>query len=191
MSRILAEFGASVVDADLLAHELIDPGGAAHDAVVERFGSGILHPDGRIDRAALGRIVFADAEARAALNALVHPGVRAEAARRFEAAAVERRSPVAVFDAALLVESGTWREFDRLVVVSCRRETQIRRLAARDGLDRAQAEARIDAQAPLEHKLALAHHVIDTEGPLEATRRQTAALWDELLEDARALGATG
>ena len=183
VAAMLAELGACVVDADRLAREVVAPGGAVHDAVVQRFGRSILAADGTIDRAALARVVFADAAARRDLEGLVHPAVRAEAERRFRRAELDG-CRVAVFDAALLVETGAYRDFDRLIVVRCSREQQLARLVERDGLSVAEAEARLAAQAPLEDKLALADVVVDTRGTIEATRRGTQQVWRRLLEEA-------
>jgi len=180
VAAMLSEQGACVVDADRLVHEITSPGRAEFDEVVSHFGPGILDDAGSIDRARLGRIVFEDAEARRALESILHPGVRAEAARRFENAAREWNCRIAVLDAALLVETGAYRDFHRLIVVRCERETQIGRLLERDGVSRKDAELRLAAQAPLEHKLAVADYVIDTEGPLEETRDQTARVYGEL-----------
>lgn len=176
-----AELGALVVDADRLTHAAQEPGGSAHPAIVERFGREILDPTGRIDRGVLGRIVFADAAARRELEAILHPAVRAAFHGIVrERAALPDPPPVALFDAALLVESGYHRELDGLIVVHCSREAQIERLARRDGMDRAAAEARISAQAPLEAKLAVADWTVDTGGDGEATRRQVVRIWQEL-----------
>ncbi len=181
VAMLLAEHGAFTLDADELGHELLRSDPAVYEGVVDRFGRGVLDGRGRIDRAALGRVVFSDAGARADLNALLHPRIREEAARRIEGYAPDGHSPVAVFDAALLVETGAWREYHRLVVVSCSRDTQLRRLIARDRMSVEEAERRIDSQAPLAEKLAVAHHVIDTDGTLRETERQTEAVWRELL----------
>jgi dephospho-CoA kinase len=183
VGHILAELGAYVLDGDALAHEVMAPGTPSHEEIVARFGREILDGEGRIHRPTLARMVFHDAEARRALNAIVHPRVGAEAARRIDAYAPRGRAPIAVFDAALLVESGIYRDFHRLIVVSCGRETQIRRLLARDGLGTDEAEARIDSQAPLDDKLAVADYVIDTEGTLRQTRRQTERVYAALLAD--------
>lgn len=189
VGRFLSELGALVLDADRIAHELISPGGAAHGAVVDRFGRKFLDPEGGIDRQALGRLVFSDPEARRTLNAIVHPRVREIADRRMEQYRAEGRgSPVAVLDAALLVETGRYREFHRLIVVRCERLTQIRRLVERDGLSREEAGARIDAQAPLDEKVKVADYVIDTETSLEETRRQTGLVYASLLESSREPG---
>jgi dephospho-CoA kinase len=183
VSRILSELGAFVLDADAFARASMEPGGSAYARVVERFGTTILDEDGRIVRPRLARFVFHDEESRKALNAIVHPEVMAEADRSIAAYAPHGGSPIAIFDAALLVESGLYREFHRLIVVRCSRETQIRRLLARDGFSTAEAEARIDAQASLEEKLAVANYVIDTEGTLREMRKQTEGVYAALLSD--------
>jgi dephospho-CoA kinase len=183
VAALFSSYGAFVVDADRLAHEIISPGRAEFDRVVARFGSGILDDAGEIDRAQLGQIVFDDAEGRQALEKILHPGVGAEAARRFEDAARKLKIRIGVFDAALLVETGAYRDFHRLIVVSCSPATQIGRLCARSGLSREQAESRLAAQAPLERKLAVADYVIDTEGSLEETREQTARIFEQLERD--------
>lgn len=183
IAAILADLGAYVVDADRIAHALIAPGGAARDAVVARFGPGILDGRGEIDRKALGAVVFADPAAVRDLNAIVHPAVRDAIARRIaEHAAGPSPAPVAVVDAALLVESGLHATLDALVVASCPVETQIARAVARGGLTEAEARARIASQAPLAAKLAAADHVVDTGGTIDETRRRTREVWRALLE---------
>jgi len=183
VAHVLAELGAFVIDADQLAHAMLQRGRQAYDRVVERFGKEILDDDGRIVRARLARLVFTVEKARRDLNSIVHPEVRAAAERRIAEHAREGRAKIAVFDAALLVESGHYKDFQRLVVVRCRRETQIRRLLTRGGLGTTEAEARIDSQAPLERKLAVADYVIDTEGTLRETRKQIERVYAELLND--------
>ncbi len=181
IASLLTQLGAGVIDADAVAHDVVSPSGPAYLDVVARFGPRILGADGRIDRTILGGVVFADPGALEALNAIVHPRVRAEAARRM--ADLESVGfKVAVLDAALLVETGMYRDLDRLVVVRCDRESQIRRLVQR-GLTRREAELRLAAQAPIERKLAVADYVIDTSVPLDETRRQTERVWAELVLD--------
>jgi dephospho-CoA kinase len=183
VSHIFAEHGAFVVDADALAHEAIAPGGSAYEAVVDRFGREILDDRGYVVRSRLADLVFHDDDARAALNAIVHPRVRGEFDRRLAAYVPSGHAPIAVFDAALLVESGTYADFHRLVVTRCDQAAQIRRMTSRSGLSIEEARARIAAQAPLEHKLALADYVIDTDGTLLETRAQTERVFVELVED--------
>jgi dephospho-CoA kinase len=177
VAHILAGLGAFVVDADQLAHTMIQPGGAAYDRVVARFGKQILDDDGRVVRSRLGRRIFEDHEARRDLNAIVHPEVLAATELRIAEYAPRGQSMITVFDAALLVESGHYKKFHRLVVVRCRRETQVRRILARDGLSTTDAEMRIDSQAPLEEKLAVADYVVDTEGTLRETRKQIEGIY--------------
>jgi dephospho-CoA kinase len=173
---MLARRGAAVVDADRLAHELMQPGHPLHQRVVERFGE-VTDASGTIDRRRLGALVFADAGARRTLESLVHPALREEAERRFAAwAAGASGAPIAVFDAALLVETGMWSSFDRLLVVHCSRETQLARLAAR-GLDRQAAEARLASQLPTAAKLAVTDLRVATDVTLAETERQVEAVW--------------
>jgi len=192
VARVLAELGAFVLDADAFAHSALERPGAVYERVVERFGTSILDEDGRIVRPRLAGLVFHDDEARRALNAIVHPEVMAEADRRLAAFAPRGGNPITVFDAALLVESGLHRDFHRLIVTRCRRQTQIRRLLARDRLSTEEAEARIDAQAPLEEKLAVADYVVDTEGTLRETRKQIEGVYAALRSDfEREFGSSG
>jgi dephospho-CoA kinase len=177
--RRLAGAGFATLDLDAVAHAVIAPGGAAHEDTIAAFGPGILAADGTIDRKALGARVFADAAARARLNALVHPRVREEEARR--AAAHEAAGGrVFVTDAALLVEAGLHLRFDRLVVVDCPPDEQLRRLMARDGLEEEAARRRIEAQMPGEEKRRFAHVVLDASGTLEATDSETDRVAAEL-----------
>lgn len=182
--RRLEALGHAVLDLDLVAHAVMAPGGKAFAPVVAAFGSGILARDGAIDRKALGALVFADGAKRERLNAIVHPLVRAEEQARAEAFAREGR-PLLVTDAALLVESGVHLRFDRLVVVHCAEEEQLRRLMAREALALEQAKARIRAQMPLGEKRRFAHFDVDTSGALEKTDAAAEALAGRLVELAR------
>ena len=177
VARILAELGADVIDADRLVHLLMEPGGDCWRAIVARFGQGILRPDGTIDRARLGEIVFRDPAALAELESMLHPAARKLAERRIAAS----RKPVVVLEAVKLVEAG-WRPLvDSLWVVICRREQQIERLMRERGLSRAEAKLRVDAQPPADEKLKQADVVIDNSGPLEETRRQVQEAWARIL----------
>jgi dephospho-CoA kinase len=164
----LAAAGFRTVDLDAVAHEVMAPGGAAYADVVAAFGPGILGPSGAIDRRVLGPLVFADPAARRRLDAIVHPRVRDEEARRLDGFAAEGEA-CAVTDAALLVETGQHARFDRLLVVHCPPGEQVRRLQERDRLDAAAARARIDAQMPIDEKRAFGHFQIDTSGSFAAT----------------------
>ncbi len=172
---MLREMGFAVLDADSLAHKLIESGQPAYDEVVHEFGPAVLATGGRVDRAKLSTVVFADRAKLDRLNAIVHPRVAEVIFSQFE---VWRRAGVrdAVFvEAALLIESGIHRQLDGLVVAWCHPEQQFQRLLAR-GLSEAEARRRIGAQLPVEEKLLLATEKIDCSGSLEETRRQVEAL---------------
>ena len=186
VSGIMADLGAFVIDADVVAHELMAPGGLAYDGVVDRFGDEILDGQGRIVRERLAQKAFNDRSGLDDLNRIVHPKLRFETDRRITDCEQHGRSPIAVFDAALLVETGAYKHFDRLVVVSCSPETQLKRLMERSGMSPDQAGMRIRAQAALADKLALADYVIETEGSLDATRQATREVYTALLADAAA-----
>lgn len=191
VAAMFAEHGAFVLDADRIAHETMAPGTPSHDSIVRRFGPGILDVHGHVSRAALGRIVFSDRSALADLNAIVHPPILHEIERRLTRYTTTGHSSVAIVDAALLVETGLHEKLDRLVVVTCSMETQMRRLMVRSGLTEQEAAARISAQAPLESKLEVAHYVIDTDGTLRHTRDQVDRVWAALTADFEELYGDG
>jgi len=174
--------GAVVLDADVLAHALLEPGGAAYDAVVARFGPEILDAERRIERPKLASIVFSDAKARADLEAILHPRIFEQAEQRLTFELARRPAPIAVVEAALLVETGSYTRFDRLVLAACSREAQMRRLIAR-GLTPEEAFARLEAQGSLDAKKAVADFVIDTEGTLEQTRHQSERVYAALVAE--------
>ncbi len=183
VAKLFEDLGAFHVDADRISHELTAPGGGAEAEVVARFGSGVVGAGGAIDRRALAAIVFSDARALADLNAIIHPKVRAVIARAIAGrVALGDAPPVALIDAALLVEAGMHRDLDALVVVACDEATQVARAVARGGLTEAEARARIAAQAPLAAKVAAADYVIDNGGSLDVTRAQVARVWARLTE---------
>lgn len=173
VARMLADLGAEVIDADRLAHEVMAPHTPEWQQVVERFGRSILRPDETIDRRALGAIVFADPAALRDLEAILHPAVRARIRARF--AAAER--PVVVVEAIKLLEGGLYLEVDAVWVVTATREVQLERLMRLRGLTRAEAETRVDAQAPQAEKVARADVVIDNSDGLDRTREQVLAAW--------------
>ncbi len=180
---VLAELGAYVIDADLIVHGLLSLGSDTYAAILEAFGSGILQLDGTIDRRMLGQIVFEDAEKRAMLENLVHPGVRSAIEDRIRELEKETADGIVVVDAALLVETGLYREFDRLIVVTCDPQIQLARAVRRDGLCIDEVRARIAAQMPAEEKTKVADYRVDNSGSLEDTRRQIAAVYQALLQD--------
>jgi len=175
VATMLRELGFSVLDADSLAHKLIEPGQPAYEEVLREFGIAIADGQGRVDRAKLGALVFADRARLDRLNAIVHPRVAQAVSRRFEEWQREGTRDAAVVEAALLVEAGMHRQLDGLVVTWCRPEQQVERLAAR-GLSEDEARRRIAAQMPVEEKLRYATEKIDCSGTLEQTRKQVEAL---------------
>jgi dephospho-CoA kinase len=172
----LAELGAVVVDADALSREVVEPGEPALEAIREAFGDGVLGPDGRLDRPALGRIVFADEEARQRLNAIVHPAVVLRSHELFEAALTRDPRAVVVYDVPLIDARGVG-EFDRIVVADAPADVRLRRLVELRGMAEGDARARIAAQLDDDARRALASDVLDTGGTLQHTLEQTEALW--------------
>ncbi len=158
-----AQLGAAVVDTDAIAHELTAPGGAAIAAIGEAFGDGVIAADGRLDRAAMRGMVFADPEARHRLESILHPMIRAESDRRCREAAATG-APYVVLVVPLLVESGGYRRrADRIAVVDCREETQVARVMARSGLAADEVRRIMSVQASRADRLAAADDVIDNE----------------------------
>ena len=175
VAAMLRELGFSVLDADSLAHKIIEPGQPAYEEVLREFGSAITDSQGRVDRAKLGALVFADRGKLDRLNAIVHPRVAEAVLRQFDRWQREGTRDAAFVEAALLIESGIHQHLDGLVVAWCRPEQQLERLAAR-GLSEEEAQRRIAAQMPVEEKLRYATEKIDCSGALEQTREQVRAL---------------
>jgi dephospho-CoA kinase len=173
------ELGARVVDADALAREVVEPGRVAYREIVRCFGREVLLGNGQINRQELGRRVFADSALRERLNAITHPRIRRAAQRAINAHAREGAA-VVLYEAALLVETGTFQELDGLIVVSLPLEKQIHRVMERDRVDRATAAQRVGSQLPLAAKLAVADFVIETAGSLAHTRQQVEQVWNAL-----------
>jgi dephospho-CoA kinase len=172
-----AELGATTIDADLLAREAVATGTPGLARVVERFGADVLQPDGSLNRLALGRIVFADRTARADLEAIVHPEVYRRISEWF---ANLPSGTIAIADIPLLFETGHEHDFDRVIVAACDPAEQLRRLAARDGLTRESAQARLDAQWPIDEKVARADYVIRTDGGFGETDREVRKILESL-----------
>jgi dephospho-CoA kinase len=181
-----ARLGASVVDTDVIAHELTGPGGAAMPEIERLFGKDALSASGAMERARMRERVFADAQARKALEGVLHPMIRDESRRRIEAAP----GPYVVHVVPLLIESGDYRtRVDRVLVVDCPEEIQIARVRARNALSEAQIRAIMASQATRADRLAGADDVIDNSGSLDALRKQVAALHRRYMEySARASG---
>lgn len=171
VARLLQERGCAIIEADLLAHEYLQPENSVSQEVTREFGPGILDANGKIDRAKLGEIVFGNAEKIERLNAIVHPHVLKEIARRLQELKRTGETDIAVVVAALHIETSYYKTFDRLAVAWCRPEQQIERLIKR-GLTPKQAERRIASQMPMEEKRRLADDQIDCSGTLQETTRQ-------------------
>ncbi|HVF07613.1 MAG TPA: dephospho-CoA kinase [Actinomycetota bacterium] len=181
VARMLASRGAVVIDADGLARELVAPGTPGLRAVVSRFGDAVVAPDGSLDRAALAEIVFTDDDARADLEAIVHPAVLQAIAR--SVAEHADTDDVVVVDAPLLIETGQHAAFPVVIVVTASRETRIARLSAR-GMSERDVRSRIAAQMPLEDTVPHAHVVLDNDGDEAALDDQVERLWADLRERA-------
>jgi dephospho-CoA kinase len=181
VSAILAELGAVVIDADLLAREVVAAGSPGLAQVVSAFGDTVLTPAGELDRPAVGALVFADEEKRRILEAIIHPLVR-ERGRELEARAPA--DAVIVHDIPLLAEVGHPDSFDAVIVVDVPVDVQLERMVQLRGMLRADADARVAAQAQREHRLAIATHVIENTGSIEELRARVAEVYAELHDDA-------
>jgi dephospho-CoA kinase len=179
LSRFAA-LGAAVIDADLLARDAVSAGSPGLARVVERFGPGVLHGDGHLDRSALARIVFADRVARADLEAIVHPEVYRRVSEWF--ADLPAGTALAIADIPLLFETGHQHDYDVVIVCACRPAEQLRRAMQRDALSEADARARIASQWPIEEKVKRAHYVIRTDGPFAETDVLVVATYAEIVE---------
>jgi dephospho-CoA kinase len=175
--RLLGEFGADLIDADAVYHELIAPWRPLWQALRERFGDDILGSDGTIDRRALGAIVFSDPAALADLDRVTHPAIISAIREQIR----DARRPVVAVDAVKLIESGMASLCTSVWLVSCDREQQIDRLIERNEMPRVEAERRVHAQPPIESKRDFVDEVIDNSGSVDETRRQVLAAWDRFL----------
>jgi dephospho-CoA kinase len=188
VDALLRDLGAAIIDADVLARDVVEPGEPALDEIVAEFGRGVLEPGGRLDRKALGAIVFADPERRRKLEAMTHPRIRERFQRQLEVLAARGFRGLVIFDAAVMIESGNYRNMDRLVVVIADEATQIARLMARDGIDRDEALRKIKSQMPLAEKAKLADHVIDNSGDCTTTEAQVVKVHESLMAELEASG---
>ncbi len=183
VAAVLREKGCYVHSADRAAHEFMTPEAPAWRAVVKRFGPAVLREDRTIDRSGLGRIIFADPEARKFLNALLHPLVMAKTRELVRDLEREGRVKIFVSEAALTIEAGFVSFFDRVVVAACPEEIQVLRLEARDGLDHEEALRRVRSQLPALEKRRAAHYIIDTSGTLAETVEQSERVYAALMRD--------
>ncbi|MBI5086122.1 MAG: dephospho-CoA kinase [Acidobacteria bacterium] len=180
VGKCLADLGCKLLKADEIGHGLLQPGGAAYPAVVDAFGPEILDAEGSIDRRILGGIVFQDPAKLAQLNALVHPAVVIREEEWIEETRRTDPGAIAVVEAAILIETGSYKRFDTIILTVCSREQQIERAMKRDGLSRDEVLDRISRQMPLDEKRKYAQYVIDTSGEKEMTVRQVRDLYDAL-----------
>lgn len=191
VAAMLAEAGARIVDADRIAHQVVLKGRPAWQDIVDHFGNGILTCDGQIDREALGSIVFNDTEAKKALNRIVHPRVFETMAQEIQTLAVSHPGDLVIMDVPLLIESGLHASLPIVILVYVPEVMQQERLMRRDGLNAADAAARIRAQMPIDAKRAHAHYIVDNTGDLDATRRQVLDIYRKILSGAPPPKAAG
>ncbi|MDH6139599.1 MULTISPECIES: dephospho-CoA kinase [Kitasatospora] len=177
VSQLLASHGAVLVDSDLIAREVVAPGTPGLAAVVEEFGPGVLAADGSLDRPALGAVVFADPQRLQALNAIVHPLVRARSAE-LEAAAAD--DTIVVHDIPLLAENGLESLFEQVIVVDADEDVRLDRLVRLRGMPEAEARSRMAAQATREQRLAIADLVVENNGTLAELEQRVNAVWEQL-----------
>lgn len=177
---VFKELGCVTFDADKIAHHVMEPGREAYADIIREFSADVLDEQRRIDRGKLGAIVFADPEKRSRLNAIVHPRVIEEQDRLLGEAEEADPEGIAIVDAALMIESGGYKRFDKLIVVFCDSDTQVERLMQRNGLSREEAARRVAAQMPSEEKRKYADYEIDTSGSLEETRRRVCEVYSDL-----------
>jgi dephospho-CoA kinase len=191
VSAVLAELGCHVLDADATAREVVAQGTPGLKKVVETFGTSVLLADGTLDRAGLGAIIFADEKQRELLNSILHPFIIAAQDEQLSLWELEDPHGVGVIDAALMIESGGYKRFDKLIVVHCDPEVQLARLMARNNLTREEAQSRVAAQMSQANKMRYADFLIDNSGDLPATRQRTEEVYKELraLSEQQAAGA--
>ncbi len=179
-SGVLAELGCRVLDADEIAREVVEPGAPALRDLVGAFGPGIIRDNGSLDRSQLGALVFADADKRTRLNSILHPYIIAKQDERLREWEAMDPNAIAVVDAALMIESGGYKRFDKLIVVHCRADVQLQRVMTRNSLSRDEAEKRIGAQMAQDEKKKFADYLIDTSDGFEVARKRTGEVYREL-----------
>jgi dephospho-CoA kinase len=185
VGSVFLELGCRLLDADELAREVVLPGTEGLEKIVSEFGPEVLQDHGALDRKALAAIVFSNPEKRLRLNAILHPRIierQDDVLHRWE---LEDPDGIAIVDAALMIESGGYKRFDKLIVVHCRPELQLERLMLRDGLSLEQAQSRIDSQMPQSEKQRFADYLIDTSDGFELTRQRTQQVYKQLTLIAR------
>jgi len=181
VASVFVELGCHVVDADQTAREVVMPGTPGLKALTEVFGEEILNPDGTLDRKQLGAVVFNDESQRQRLNHILHPFIIVRQDEIMKAWEAEDPDGIGIIDAALMIESGGYKRFDKLIVVHCRPEVQLERLMLRDKLSRDEALRRINSQMPQEEKQKFADYLIDTSDGFELTRTRTLEVHNQLI----------
>jgi dephospho-CoA kinase len=176
----LAALGCLLIQADDLGREVMAPGGEAYDAIVREFGDGMLAPDGQIDRRALGALVFGEPERLAVLSGLVHPPVVRLEEKLLNEFAARQPNGIGVVEAAILIETGSYKRFNQIILVTCDEAQQVRRAMKRDGLEESAVLARLSRQMPLAEKRKYADFVIDSSGEKERTIEQTRRVYEAL-----------
>jgi dephospho-CoA kinase len=189
VSEMLRGLGAEIIDADRLARDVVEPGQPAFKQIVAEFGAGVVGADGALDRKKLGAIVFADPERRKRLEALTHPAIRERFQARLDELAARGFAGLVFFDAPVMIESGSYKNMDRMVVVVTDEATQMARLRGRDGTDDAEGRRKIASQMPLAEKAKLADHIVDNSGDREATAAQVRRVVAALTADLRTRSA--
>ncbi len=178
--KIFTQLGCYVFDADQVARDVVNPGKLGYEKVVAEFGQEILNSDGTIDRAQLGQIIFNDKTKREKLNELLHPIIIDEQNKLMLEVLAKDPQAIVIMDAALMIETGSYKRFDKLIVVFCDQETQIERVIKRNGFSRDQAEVRIKTQMPTEEKRRYADIEIDTSSSYEQTDKRVREVYQEL-----------
>jgi dephospho-CoA kinase len=181
VTSIFEELGCHVLDADQTAREVVMPDTPGLKAITQEFGEEVLNPDGTLNRKQLGALVFADESRRQRLNFLLHPFIIARQDEIMRGWETEDPNGIGIIDAALMIESGGYRRFDKLIVVHCRPEVQLERLMLRDKLSREEAQRRIDSQMPQEEKQKFADYLIDTSDGFDLTRARTVEIYQKLI----------
>ena len=176
---VFAALGVPTIDADTLARDVVAHGTPGFEAVVGKFGRGILNADGDLDRRALGALVFADPARRHDLEAILHPAIKGAIDQWFTTLD-QSAQPFAIADIPLLYEVGLDKEYDAVIVTACTPQNQVRRIMARDNLDATEVQRRLEAQLPIEDKVKRANYVVDTNGSLVQTNAQVHALYKKL-----------
>jgi dephospho-CoA kinase len=190
VSEMFRGLGGVILDADLLAREVVEPGEPALAQIAAEFGDGVRKADGTLDRKKLGAVVFGNAERRKRLEALTHPAIRDRFLRRLAELEAQSFDGIVLWDAPVMIESGGYRDMDKLVVVATDEGTQCSRLCARDGIETAEAERKITSQMPVAEKAKLADYVIDNAGDRAATEAQVRDVYAALLRDLAARRAS-